>query len=85
MTRTTRSSDPTLDIDGLSLQRRVKHSISLLPANAHAEHESAHRTTVATVRRAIQAAAPGGWAERMWRRRYGWAIRSRLKPIKEGS
>ena len=24
-----------------------------------------------------------GWAERMWRRWYGWAIRSRLAPIKK--
>ena len=24
-----------------------------------------------------------GWAERMWKRWYGWAIRSRLEPVKE--
>ena len=24
-----------------------------------------------------------GWAERMWNRWYGWAIRSRLEPIKK--
>ena len=24
-----------------------------------------------------------GWAERMWRRWYGWAIRSRLEPMKK--
>ena len=23
-----------------------------------------------------------GWAERMWNRWYGWAIRSRLEPVK---
>jgi transposase len=26
--------------------------------------------------------AKRGWAERMWRRWYGWAIRSRLEPLK---
>ena len=24
-----------------------------------------------------------GWAERMWKRWYGWAIRSRLEPVKK--